>query len=163
MSVRPLSALRPGDRATVERLDGSGPVRRRLLELGLTPGTVVTLVRLAPLRDPMTIQVRGYQLCVRRSEAETVCVRLADTFAALEDGTEENAKARKGENAKGNHHGDTETRLRTAQGAGLRAQGSEPAPAELCTVSREPSLTVSPWLSHLLSPFRAFHHRGRRP
>jgi ferrous iron transport protein A len=75
MQERPLSALRPGDRATIGRLDGEGPVRRRLLELGLTPGTLVTLVRLAPLRDPMEIRVRGYQLCVRRSEADAVWVQ----------------------------------------------------------------------------------------
>src|SRR6266702_462746 len=75
MDERPLSALRPGDRATIGRLDGSGPVRRRLLELGLTPGTPVTLVRLAPLLDPMEIRVRGYQLCVRRSEADAVWVK----------------------------------------------------------------------------------------
>src|SRR5438034_9149932 len=76
MNERPLSELRPGDRATIGRLDGSGPIRRRLLELGLTPGTPVTLVRLAPLRDPMEIRVRGYQLCVRRSEADAVRVQL---------------------------------------------------------------------------------------
>jgi Fe2+ transport system protein FeoA len=76
MDERPLSALRPGDRATIGRVNGHGPVRRRLMELGLTPGTPVTLVRLAPLRDPMEIRVRGYQLCVRRSEADSVLVRL---------------------------------------------------------------------------------------
>src|SRR5436309_13773460 len=79
MNERPLSELRPGDVATIGRLDGCGPVRRRLLELGLTPGTAVTLVRLAPLRDPMEIRVRGYQLCVRRSEADAVWVRAEPT------------------------------------------------------------------------------------
>jgi ferrous iron transport protein A len=68
----PLSALRPGEQGTIGRVDGSGPIRRRLLELGLTPGTPVTLVRLAPLRDPMEIRVRGYQLCLRRTEAAAV-------------------------------------------------------------------------------------------
>jgi ferrous iron transport protein A len=77
MDERPLSALRPGDQATIGRLHGSGAIRRRLLELGLTPGTPVTLVRLAPLRDPMEIRVRGYQLCVRRSEADAVWVQAA--------------------------------------------------------------------------------------
>jgi Fe2+ transport system protein FeoA len=139
MNDRPLSALRTGDRATVARVDGSGPVRRRLLELGLTPGTEVTLVRRAPLRDPLTIQVRGYQLCVRRSEAETVSVR------SVEPATP---------------HGDP---VKTAQGAGHRVQGSNAVLTEPCTVSRVPSLTGSPWLSTLLSPFRAFHHRSRRP
>jgi ferrous iron transport protein A len=76
MEERPLSALRPGDRATIGRLAGGGPIRRRLLELGLTPGTRITMVRLAPLRDPMEIRVRGYQLCVRRSEADAVWVEV---------------------------------------------------------------------------------------
>jgi ferrous iron transport protein A len=76
MDERPLSALRPGEQATIGRVNGHGPVRRRLLELGLTPGTPVMLVRLAPLLDPMEIRVRGYQLCVRRSEADSVLVRL---------------------------------------------------------------------------------------
>jgi Fe2+ transport system protein FeoA len=84
MNERPLSALRPGDRATIGRLEGGGPVRRRLLELGLTPGTEVTLVRLAPLRDPMEIRVRGYQLCVRRSEAEAVWVQMEKASQPVE-------------------------------------------------------------------------------
>ena len=75
MDEKRLSALRPGDRATIGRVEGTGPVRRRLLELGLTPGTPVTLVRLAPLMDPLEIRVRGYQLCVRRSEADAVWVQ----------------------------------------------------------------------------------------
>jgi Fe2+ transport system protein FeoA len=151
MSVRPLSALRPGDRATVERLDGSGPVRRRLLELGLTPGTVVTLVRLAPLRDPMTIQVRGYQLCVRRSEAETVCVRLADTFAALEDHTEGNAKARNSENAKGNHHGDTETRRGTEFPVGGVAADCEEGELAACMTPNDGlRVAMPPWFARFV-------------
>jgi ferrous iron transport protein A len=84
MDERPLSALRPGDQATIGRLNGSGPVRRRLLELGLTPGTPVTLVRLAPLCDPMEIRVRGYQLCVRRSEADAVWVHSVPADPSVE-------------------------------------------------------------------------------
>jgi ferrous iron transport protein A len=84
MNERPLSALRPGDRATIGRLEGGGPIRRRLLELGLTPGTRIDMVRLAPLRDPMEIRVRGYQLCVRRSEADAVWVRVEPAHQAAE-------------------------------------------------------------------------------
>jgi ferrous iron transport protein A len=84
MEQRPLSALRPGDRATIGRLAGGGPIRRRLLELGLTPGTRITMVRLAPLRDPMEIRVRGYQLCVRRSEADAVWVQVEPARPAAE-------------------------------------------------------------------------------
>jgi ferrous iron transport protein A len=82
MDEQRLSSLRPRDRATIGRVEGSGPVRRRLLELGLTPGTPITLVRLAPLRDPMEIRVRGYQLCVRRAEAEAVWVQAEVTVPA---------------------------------------------------------------------------------
>src|SRR5438128_2577586 len=88
MHERPLSALQPGDRGTIGRLDGGGPIRQRLLELGLTPGTTVTLVRLAPLRDPMEIRVRGYQLCVRRSEADAVWVHVEATAAMPHVGAE---------------------------------------------------------------------------
>jgi ferrous iron transport protein A len=84
MQELPLSALGPGDRATIGRLDGDGPIRRRLLELGLTPGTPVTLVRVAPLRDPIEIRVRGYQLCVRRAEADAVWVHAEATEVAGE-------------------------------------------------------------------------------
>jgi hypothetical protein len=45
------------------------------MEMGLTPGTAVTFVRRAPLYDPIEIRVRGYQLCVRRSEADAVWVQ----------------------------------------------------------------------------------------
>src|SRR5262245_44406576 len=71
-----LSVVEIGVAARVERVDGSGAFRRRLMELGLVPGTRVEVVGIAPLGDPMELLVRGASLSIRRSEAETVQVEL---------------------------------------------------------------------------------------
>jgi ferrous iron transport protein A len=70
-----LGALALGERAVVESLAIERPVARRLMELGLLPGTVVELVRRAPLGDPLEISLRGYRLSLRKSEAARVVVR----------------------------------------------------------------------------------------
>ena len=66
---RPLDRLTPGERGVIARLGGDPSVARRLMELGLVPGTEVTLVRRAPLGDPIELTVRGVHLSLRRSEA----------------------------------------------------------------------------------------------
>lgn len=73
-----LSELAVGRRAVVRGFPGGGPALLRLREMGVLPGTPVTLVRTAPLGDPLEIQVRGYSLTLRRSEAEHVEVELTD-------------------------------------------------------------------------------------
>lgn len=70
-----LSDLRPGERGRVARVDATGAVRQRLLDMGLLPDTVIELERLAPAGDPVWIRLQGYQLSLRRSEARTVQVR----------------------------------------------------------------------------------------
>lgn len=71
-----LADLSPGDTATVT---GYAPdVPPRVLELGVLPGTTVTLVRRAPLGDPLDLLVRGYHLSLRASEARLVEVRLME-------------------------------------------------------------------------------------
>lgn len=70
--ILPLSALHAGDRALVCVVGGKGSVRVRLMELGIVPGTEVQLVRRAPLGDPMQISLRGYQLSLRRGEADLI-------------------------------------------------------------------------------------------
>jgi ferrous iron transport protein A len=70
--MRTLMDLEPGDSAAVRRVHGDGPLRRRLLDMGLTNGTVVTAVKRAPLGDPLELKVRGYDLSLRKAEAETV-------------------------------------------------------------------------------------------
>lgn len=71
----PLSQLLPGDEAHVVALRGNPEYRQHLLEMGFTPGTAVTFVRSAPLGDPITVRVRGYQLSLRKREAEAVWMR----------------------------------------------------------------------------------------
>jgi ferrous iron transport protein A len=70
----PLSHLAPGTRAVVRRLRGDAAAVRRLMELGLTPGTPVELVRCAPMGDPLELRVRGAHFSIRRIEAERIHV-----------------------------------------------------------------------------------------
>lgn len=72
MSHTTLDTLRVGEGGRVTLLTGAADVRRRLLEMGLTPGTAVRVVRFAPLGDPMDIEVRGYHLSLRKEEARQV-------------------------------------------------------------------------------------------
>lgn len=70
-----LDTLVPGEKGVIGRLDTQTPeIRQRLLEMGLTKGTSIEVIRLAPLRDPIEIMVRGYRLSLRRKEAEAVVV-----------------------------------------------------------------------------------------
>lgn len=72
-----LKDLRPGESGTVTGYDNLGaPVR--LMEMGLIPGTKVTVVRLAPLGDPMDLMVRGYHLSIRKHDAARICVEKAE-------------------------------------------------------------------------------------
>lgn len=64
-----LAQLAVGNSATLLAYPQSGPAFTRLRELGLLPGTRITLIRIAPLGDPLEIQVRGYRLSLRKTEA----------------------------------------------------------------------------------------------
>lgn len=70
----PLSNLPVGASAVVKEFPKAGTAFLRLREMGLLPGTTVTLVRTAPLGDPIEIKVRGYSLTLRKSEAAHVTV-----------------------------------------------------------------------------------------
>jgi ferrous iron transport protein A len=71
-----LADLRVGARAEVCQVQGSDDVALRLMEMGLTPGVEIAVVGEAPLGDPLELEVRGYRLSVRRSEAQRVEVQL---------------------------------------------------------------------------------------
>lgn len=64
--------MKCGDIAKVVCIEGEGQLRKRILDLGLTCGVEVKLVRIAPLGDPVEIELRGYRLTVRKSEANIV-------------------------------------------------------------------------------------------
>ena len=72
MSSITLDALSAGERGKVTHVSGASDIQRRLLEMGITPGTTVRLVRFAPLGDPLDIEVRGYHLSLRKNEARQV-------------------------------------------------------------------------------------------
>ncbi len=73
-SHRLLADLRPGEAGTITRVGGAAEIRNRLLEMGLTQGTPVRVVRAAPFGDPIELFVRGYRLSVRKSEVSAVSV-----------------------------------------------------------------------------------------
>jgi len=72
-----LDQLPLGQTARISRLNGSSSVRRRLMEMGLTPAATVQAVRRAPMGDPLDVKVRGYHLSLRKEEAASVEVESA--------------------------------------------------------------------------------------
>jgi ferrous iron transport protein A len=76
VTVRRLSDLALGWRARVRGVEGDDEISLRLLEMGLTPGTDVRLLGVAPLGDPLELEVRGYRLSVRKREAARVEIEL---------------------------------------------------------------------------------------
>lgn len=69
-----LDELKVGETAFVEKIEGEGRVRRRLLDMGITPGAEIYLRKKAPLGDPIEITLRGYELTLRKTEAKAVSV-----------------------------------------------------------------------------------------
>ncbi len=70
-----LDQLMPGQRGVILRLGGSGAVRRRIMDMGFTPGGELEVERLAPLGDPMEFKIRGYHISLRHEEAANIHVR----------------------------------------------------------------------------------------
>ena len=73
--MKTLKDAQVGETVTVAKLHGEGPVKRRIMDMGLTKGTSVYVRKVAPLGDPMELTVRGYELSVRRGDAELIEVR----------------------------------------------------------------------------------------
>lgn len=67
-----LDKFSKGEKGKVKRLYAEGAVRRRLLDMGITPGAELTLRKAAPLGDPIEITLRGYELTLRKAEAAAV-------------------------------------------------------------------------------------------
>jgi DtxR family Mn-dependent transcriptional regulator len=73
-TVRRVSDLSPGEGGTVTHVDGSGAIRQRLLDMGILPGVPIDVERVAPAGDPMWIRLQGFQLSLRRAEADAIAV-----------------------------------------------------------------------------------------
>ena len=71
-----LREVKVGQTCTVKKLHGEGAVKRRIMDMGLTKGVEVYVRKVAPLGDPMELTVRGYELSIRKSDAEMVEVEL---------------------------------------------------------------------------------------
>ena len=67
--------LKLGQFGTITAVGGEGALRLRLLDMGLIPGTTVRLQKVAPLGDPIQIQVRGYELTIRRADAQQIVLQ----------------------------------------------------------------------------------------
>lgn len=70
-----LRQAKVGDTVTVVKLHGEGAVKRRLMDMGITKGTTVHIRKVAPLGDPIEVAVRGYELSLRKADAEMIEVK----------------------------------------------------------------------------------------
>ena len=73
--MKTLRDVKIGETAVIEKLHGEGAVKRRIMDMGLTKGTQVYVRKVAPLGDPMELTVRGYELSVRKADAELIEVK----------------------------------------------------------------------------------------
>jgi Fe2+ transport system protein FeoA len=71
-----LDQLKPGDSGRIANVAGDARSRRRIVDMGVTPGVLVEVERVAPLGDPIEVRVRGYRLLVRKSEASYITVEM---------------------------------------------------------------------------------------
>ena len=70
--MQTLKQTKPGVTVRVAKIEGEGVVKRRIMEMGITKGTEISVRKVAPLGDPVEITVRGYELSIRKSEAEQI-------------------------------------------------------------------------------------------
>ena len=70
--MQTLKDVKPGNTVRVAKIDGQGPVKRRIMEMGITKGVEVFVRKVAPLGDPVEVTVRGYELSLRKADAELI-------------------------------------------------------------------------------------------
>ena len=73
-----LDSLHVGQGGIIELVGGEGELRRRFLDMGLTPGTAVLVRKMAPLGDPIEIHLRGYELTLRKEDAQRIVIKPMD-------------------------------------------------------------------------------------
>ena len=72
--MKTLKDVKVGETATVAKLHGEGPVKRRIMDMGITKGASIFVRKVAPLGDPIEVTVRGYELSLRKDDAELILV-----------------------------------------------------------------------------------------
>ena len=80
-----LNELKPGRSAVIEKVGGEGALRQHFLDMGVIPGTEVTVIKLAPMGDPMELRIHGYELTLRLADAEKISVSPVDRKAAEQE------------------------------------------------------------------------------
>ncbi len=74
-----LDKLKAGQQARIARVGNAGPIRRRIVDMGAVAGTAVSVVKVAPLGDPIEVKIKGYSLTLRKEEAAAILVELPET------------------------------------------------------------------------------------
>ena len=74
-NAKTLKDVKIGETVTVTKLTGEGPVKRRIMDMGITKGTTIFVRKVAPFGDPIEITVRGYELSLRKADAEMIEVQ----------------------------------------------------------------------------------------
>lgn len=72
--MRHLKAVKCGETVCVKKIEGEGPVRRRIMDMGITKGCEIYVRKVAPLGDPIEITLRGYELTLRKADAEMIII-----------------------------------------------------------------------------------------
>ena len=70
--MKTLKDVKVGDTVTVARINGSGALKRRIMDMGVTKGTEIYVRKVAPLGDPLEVTIRGYELSIRKADAEMI-------------------------------------------------------------------------------------------
>ena len=70
--MKTLKEVKVGSTVVVTRLNGEGAVRRRIMDMGITKGTQIFVRKVAPLGDPIEVNIRGYELSLRKADAEMI-------------------------------------------------------------------------------------------
>ncbi|HBV81890.1 MAG: FeoA family protein [Lachnospiraceae bacterium] len=72
--MKTLKEIQCGQTVKVSRLSGEGPIKRRIMDMGITKGVEIFVRKVAPLGDPVEVTVRGYELSLRKADAEMIIV-----------------------------------------------------------------------------------------
>lgn len=72
--MKTLRDVKIGESAIIKKIDGKGPIKRRLMDMGVTKGEKILVRKVAPLGDPIEVNIRGYELSFRKDEANTIII-----------------------------------------------------------------------------------------
>jgi ferrous iron transport protein A len=70
--MKTVNDLKIGESGTVKKLHSEGALKRRIMDMGITKNAVITIIKVAPLGDPIELTVRGYELSIRKADAEKI-------------------------------------------------------------------------------------------